>query len=282
MRLAHAVTPPHHRLPRVTAEDSRQAALARLVDQEGKRVFALARQVCGNVSDAEDLAQETFLAAYRALDQLADPDNPRPWLYAIARRACKRLRRRRAGEPARLESLDELLPHPAETIPDAALLAEGPHHDRLRTEARERVERAVAELPETFRMPLLLADVAELSLPEIAGVLGIKEATVKTRIHRARLKLRDVLAAGLPQRPIPPAEHSRRVCLDLLRARLEALDRRAPFPYSNAALCERCRAVLATLDLAAGACARLADGQMPPELRARILAAASPPDRSPL
>ena len=259
----------------MTAPESREAVLARLVDQEGKRVFALARQVCGNVSDSEDLAQETFLAAYRALDQLADPENPRPWLYAIARRACQRLRRRRAGEPAHVESLDELLPHPAETMPDASALDEqGPHRDRLRAEARERVERALAGLPETFRMPLLLADVAELSLPEIADVLGVKEATVKTRIHRARLKLRDVLAAGLPQRTTPPAEHSRRVCLDLLRARLEALDRRAPFPYSNAALCERCRAVLATLDLAAGACALLAGDEMPPELWTRILTAA--------
>ena len=58
-----------------------------------------------------------------------------------------------------------------------------------------------------------------------------------------------------------------------LALRHRPADRRAPFPYSNAALCERCRAVLATLDLASGACARLADGQMPPELRARILAA---------
>ncbi len=257
----------------MAVEISREALLTRLVDQEGHRILGLARQVCGNASDAEDLAQETFLSAYLALDQVADPENPRPWLYAIARRACQRLRRRRAGEPVRIESLDELLPRPAETIPDALLLEEGPHRDRLRAEARERVERAIADLPEAFRMPLLLADVAELSLAEIAGVLGLKEATVKTRLHRARLKLRDIVASGLPQRPAPPAEHSRRVCLDLLRARLEALDRRAPFPYSNTALCERCRAVLATLDLAIGTCAALVPGEMPAKLRDRILAA---------
>ena len=258
-------------------EGSHGAVLERLVDQEGPRVFALARRVCGDPGDAEDLVQETFLSAFRALGQLRDPDHPRPWLYAIARRACQRMQRRRTGEPGHVESLDELLPRPAETIPDEAVLAEGPHHDRLQAEARELVERVMAELPDAFRMPLLLADVAELSLSEIAAVLGLKEATVKTRIHRARLKLRDVLARGLPQRPAPAAGHaghSRRVCLDLLRARLEALDRRAPFPYSNDALCERCRAVFATLDFAADACAALSNGGMPPELRARILAAA--------
>ena len=245
--------------------------LSRLVDQEGPRVLALARRMCGNPSDAEDLVQETFLSAFRALDQLADPENPRPWLYAIARRACQRMRRHRAGQPEHVESFDELLPRPGETVPDVATLEEGPHHDRLRAEARELVEQAVTELPETFRMPLLLADVAELSLSEIAAVLGLKEATVKTRIHRARLKLREILARGLPQRPAPPADHSRRVCLDLLRARLEALDRRAPFPYSNEALCERCRTVLATVDFATGACAALVGDDVPPRLRARIL-----------
>ncbi len=254
---------------------AREATLTRLVDQEGRRVFAMARRVCGNTSDAEDLAQETFLSAYRSLDQLEDPDHPRPWLYAIARRACQRLRRRRSGEPERLESLEELLPRPSATMPDpVAFEGDGPLRDRVRAEARERVERALAKLPEAFRLPVLLADVAELSLPEIAQILGLKEATVKTRVHRARLKLRQVLADGLPQQPAPPAEHSRRLCLDLLRARLEALDRRAPFPFSNDALCERCRSVLATLDLAAGSCALLAADEMPPGLRARILAAA--------
>jgi RNA polymerase sigma-70 factor (ECF subfamily) len=252
--------------------ETRDAAVARALDEEGPRIHGLARRICADPSEAEDLVQETFLNAYRSWDQLADPANPRPWLYAIARRACQRMHRRHAGEPAHLEPLDELLPRPSKTVADLGA-AEGPHRDRLRAEAREIVERAIAGLPQSFRMPLVLADLAELSIPEIAVVLGVKEATVKTRIHRARLKLREALARGLPQRPAPAAEHARRVCLDLLRAKLEALDRRAPFPYSDAALCARCRAILSTLDLAAGACGALDERALPAALRARILAA---------
>lgn len=233
----------------------------------------MARRICGE-RDADDLVQDTFLNAFRAIDQLKDPANPRPWLYAIAHRACIRMRRRRSGEPARLETFEELLPQPGPTVPDIAALGMNPHRDRLRAEARELVERGIAALPEPFRVPLLLADIAELRLSEIAAILGLREATVKTRIHRARLKLRHLLAAGLPQRRAPPATHARRLCLDLLRARLAAFDQGAAFSYPNDALCERCRAVFATLDFAASTCAALARSAIPADLRARIVAAA--------
>jgi RNA polymerase sigma-70 factor (ECF subfamily) len=253
------------------------ADVADLVASEGPRLYGVARRLCGDPADAEDLVQETFLQAFRAWHQLTEPGNPRPWLYAIARHACQRMRRRRAGEPARLETigtLEELLPRPLPTVPDLAQLAAGPHADRVRSEAREIVEQAIGTLPQRFRMPLVLADIAELTSAEIARALGLAEATVKTRIHRARLRLRATLAAGLPQRPLPPEEHSRQVCLDLLQARLEAFDRNAPFPYSGQALCERCQAVIGSLDLARDTCASLGRGDLPPQLRERLLAAA--------
>ncbi len=255
------------------APPSRDARFAALFESEGPRVHALARRLCRG-RDADDLVQETFLNAFRALDQLEDPDHPRPWLFAIAHRACTRMRRRRAGEPERLETLDELLPTPQATIPDVDALQADPHRDRLRAEARETVERGLAELPEAFRLPLLLADVAELKIGEIAAILGIEEATVKTRIHRARLKLRAILAAGLPQRDAPPAPHARAACLDLLRARLAAFDQGVEFPFSKAAMCERCQSVFATLDLAASVCSTLDRDTIPDSLRDRILDAA--------
>ncbi|MCB9378613.1 MAG: sigma-70 family RNA polymerase sigma factor [Holophagales bacterium] len=252
--------------------ESRDVAIPRLVDQEGARLLAFARRYCGDGSEAEDLVQETFVQAFRAWDQLQDPSAARSWLYAIARRACQRMHRRRSGEPKDLETLEELMPRPASTVPDLAGDG-GPHAARLRSEARELVERALAELPEAFRLPLVLSDIAELTVAEIAQVLGLKEATVKTRLHRARLKLRAVLATGLPQREAAPPPHDRSVCLDLLRAKLEAMDRRAPFPYSSQALCERCRTLLGTLDLAGEACASLSGPELPPALRARVRAA---------
>ncbi len=256
-----------------SAAAQRDRDFTRLVDTEGARLLAFGRRFCGDGSDAEDLVQETFTQAYRAWDQLEDEANARAWLYTIARRACQRLHRRRSGEPERLEPLGELLPRPGETLPDLAPAGD-PHGDRVRAEAREIVERAVAALPAPFRQTLVLADLAELTSAEIAAVLGLKEATVKTRLHRARLKLRQALADGLPQRRAPLPAHGRRVCLDLLAAKLEAMDRRTPFPYSDAALCERCGTLLATLDLAGAACAAFGRGTLSPGLRERILASA--------
>ena len=254
----------------------RTAKVVALFENEAPRVHALARRICSG-RDADDLVQDTFLNAFRAIDQLEDPDNPRPWLFAIAHRACQRMRRLRAGEPRHLDSFEELLPQPEATLPDLPSLHRDPHNDRLRAEARELVEQGVAELPEDFRIPLLLADIAELKLAEIAAILDLPVATVKTRIHRARLKLREILARGLPQRPAaPPAhgDHTRDICLDLLRARLAAFDQGVAFPYSSTALCERCQAVFSTLDLAAQICGSLDRETMPPELRERLLAAA--------
>lgn len=261
--------------PLKTASGSgRSEKVVALFEKEGPRVHALARRICRG-RDADDLVQDTFLNAFRAIDQLEDPDNPRPWLFAIAHRACQRMRRRRAGEPQHLDSFDDLLPRPEATIPDLPALHAGPHDDRLRAEARELVERGISELPEAFRIPLLLADIAELKVSEIAAILDLEVATVKTRIHRARLKLRQVLAHGLPQRP-PSAgheDHSREACLDLLRARLAAFDQGVPFPYSSTALCERCQSVFSTLDLAASVCGALDRESLSPELKERLLAA---------
>lgn len=246
-----------------------------LFETEAPRVHALARRICSG-RDAEDLVQDTFLNAFRAIDQLEDPENPRPWLFAIAHRACQRMRRRRAGEPQHLDSFDELLPQPEATLPDLPGLHTDPHNDRLRTEARELVEQGISELPEAFRIPLLLADIAELKVSEIAAILDLQEATVKTRIHRARLKLREILARGLPQRPASPQahnDHSREICLDLLRARLAAFDQGVAFPYSSTTLCERCQAVFSTLDLAAEICGAIDRETLPKDLRERLLAA---------
>lgn len=258
-----------------TKSAGRSAKVVALFENEGPRVHALARRICSG-RDADDLVQDTFLNAFRAIDQLEDPENPRPWLFAIAHRACQRMRRLRAGEPKHLDSFDELLPQPTATIPDLAALDSDPHKDRLRAEAREMVEQGISELPEAFRIPLLLADIAELKVTEIAAILGLQEATVKTRIHRARLRLREILAHGLPQRPVGETGHdapSRETCLDLLRARLAAFDQGVAFPYSSTALCERCQAVFATLDFAASVCGTLDRESLSPELRDRLAAA---------
>lgn len=264
-------------------------AIPRLVDAHGGRLYGLGLRLCGNSEDARDLVQEIFLQAYRKWDQFEGRSDPSTWLYTIGARACQRMNRRRSGEPTRIETLSELLPAgeasipylpaaggaPRSPTPSGALAEalEDPLQEQVRREAREAIDRALAALPPDFRLALVLKDIAELSVAEVAEVLGIKEATVKTRVHRARLLLRRELAAVLPRRHATEEPgHERTVCLDLLRAKQEALDRGVPFPVPAESLCERCRALFATLDLARDTCQELARGRLPEELRERVLA----------
>ena len=248
-------------------------AIPRLLDRHGGQIYGLALRICGGREEAEDLVQETFLNAFRKWGAFEGRAEPSTWLYTIAVRACRRMQRKRSGEPRRIASLDELLPAGETAVP--ALPAaddEGPLAAQLRREAREAVEHALPRVPLPFRIPLVLKDVAEFSVPEVARVLGIKEATAKTRIHRGRLVLRRALAEALPRRVAPPPDHARRVCLDLLHAKQEALDRGVDFPLPRQELCSRCEALFATLDLSRDVCFDLGKGALPAAVRAMLLA----------
>jgi RNA polymerase sigma-70 factor (ECF subfamily) len=233
------------------------------------RLYRMALRMCGRAEDAEDLVQDTLLQGFRKWDQFEGRANPSTWLYTIASRLCQRRHRRRSGEPSRLESLSELLPSPHDPIP-ALASGDTPLEEHVRGEAERVIGEALARLPPQFRLPLVLVDIAELSTPEIARVLGLKDATVKTRIHRARLALRRAVVSRLPSRPAGPPDHDRAVCLDLLAAKQEALDRHAPFPFSSQALCARCRSLFATLDLGREICATVSGGELPESLAALI------------
>jgi RNA polymerase sigma-70 factor (ECF subfamily) len=247
------------------------AAVEELMESEGARIYALGLRLCRDRAAAEDLAQETFLQAFRKWDQFEGRSEPSTWLYTIAGRICQRWGRRRSGEPRQMESLSELLPSGEATV--AALPAGEPNalDKQLESETRARVDTALAGLPVKFRLPLVLKDIAELSTAQVAEVLGIKQATVKTRVHRARLALRKALAESLPRRQAAPPDHSRQVCLDLLQSKQEALDRGADFPVTPDELCTRCRSLFATLDLTYDACRYLGDIELPAELRQSIL-----------
>jgi RNA polymerase sigma-70 factor (ECF subfamily) len=242
------------------------------------RLYRMAMRMCGKREDAEDLVQDTLLQGFRKWGQFEQRSAPSTWLYTIAARLCQRRRRRRSGEPLRLEPLSELLPSPSDPVLALPAAGNGPLDEHLKREAERAVAAALAGLPEHVRLPLVLADIAELSTAEIARILGLKEATVKTRIHRARLMVRRVLLGRLSVRPAPPATHDRHMCLDLLRAKQEAMDRRAPFPFSSEELCDRCQAVFATLDLGRNVCRVLGGDALPESLRALIRTHHAEPD----
>jgi RNA polymerase sigma-70 factor (ECF subfamily) len=256
-------------------DPSSQEAIRRLFEENAGVIYGLGLRSCRSEADAEDLVQETFMRAYKGWDAFEGRSNPKTWLYTIAVRACQRMQRLRSGEPApgEMESLEALLPsHEGELVDLPA--GDGDALDgMIREETREAVERAIDSLPMPFRVVLVLKEIAGLSLAEVAQVLDMKEATAKTRVHRARLMLRKVLAEELPRRPA--GAHASEggpghVCLDLLRAKQDALDKGAPFPVDDDELCERCRSVFATLDLARKACVDIRHGRYPDSLQRLI------------
>lgn len=249
--------------------DAREG-VERLVAEHGGTLYGLGLRICGSPQAAEDMVQETFLDAYRGWKGFEGRSEVTTWLYTIARRACLRQHRPRAGQPSRMEPLEELEEGlPGADAPVADLSRVDPYSQSVRREARERVDRALAELPPDFRMALVLVDLAELSIAEVARVLDVPENTVKTRVHRARLRLRKAVEEGLPRREIP-TEGERNACLSMLQAKQEALDRGVELPIPGETLCERCKAVFATLDLSKEACRSIREGGLPEIVREHL------------
>jgi RNA polymerase sigma-70 factor (ECF subfamily) len=172
------------------------AAFETLVERYQQRVYGLARRLTGGEADAEEVLQETFVNAYRRLGGFRGDSAFSTWLYRIATNAALMLRRGRARRPT--EPLDPYLPRfdsrgrhardaeharaaDAESILDRARLA---RHAR----------RALDRLPERYRIPFVLRDLEDLPTPEVASVLGLSQALVRQRVHRARLRLRGYLS----------------------------------------------------------------------------------------
>jgi len=109
-----------------------------------------------------------------------------------------------------------------------------------------------------------------MSIQDVAAVLDLKPATVKTRLHRARLLIREELSKPLPHRPAKDVHPSESSCMDLLWAKQEALDQGVSFPIPGKELCDRCSSVFATLDLADEACHAIGDVQLPDDVRQKL------------
>lgn len=180
------------------------------------------------------------------------------------------MQRRRAGEPRRIEPLSKLLASGHEQHVDAAEMGESPLDYTIRREEADRLHAAISTLPVAFRLPLVLKELEGLTVREVAEILGLREATVKTRLHRARLTLgREVAAAGPPTGA--GATHTRQECADLLTAKLEAMARGVPFPIDNERICSACSSSLDALDRARDVCSGIPTHPLPAALRTSVL-----------
>jgi RNA polymerase sigma-70 factor (ECF subfamily) len=166
-----------------------QSAFAELVDRYHGEVYYLALRQLRQREDAEDLAQEAFLRAYRALAQY-DPTRPfGAWLYAITARLCIDAHRRRRVRPVSLTRPEEgtAAEEREWEIPDKT---EGPEAQAERRDEAIRLSVLVDRLPPDYRLAILLRHSQDLSYDEIAAATGVPLGTVKARIHRARNQLR--------------------------------------------------------------------------------------------
>lgn len=173
---------------RVKRGDS--AAFAELVDKFKQPVINLAYRTLHDLTEAEDLAQNVFVQVYKSAARYEPSAKFSTWLFTITRNLCLNEIRRRARHPA--DSLDqpaaEMDDHPLRQVEDKGVAS--PPEQLLRGELEEKVERALAELPENQRTALLLCRQEELSYEEIAEVLGCSLSATKSLIHRARETLK--------------------------------------------------------------------------------------------
>ena len=159
------------------------------------RIYNLARRMLGNDADAEDVTQDVLLQVVRKLDTFRGDAQISTWLHRVTVNAALAHRQKRANRQKYEagEAADEILETAA---PDTAVRRwnVSPEDPVLAAEQHAVIERAIKELPEPFRDVYLLADVEGLPNAEIGEMLGLSVAAVKSRLHRARMRMRDLLA----------------------------------------------------------------------------------------
>ena len=178
----------------ILAGDSRQ--FHQLIRPYERSLYVMALSMLRNEADAEDAAQEACLKAYRNLASFRADSKFSTWLISITLNVARnRLRRNRL---AQMESLD--IPPEQDGHVSPALLRdwrEVPSEALERAEVRQILRKAIVALPEIYREVFLLRDVEELSIKEAAQALGVSDAVVKVRLHRARTMLQKSLAPEL-------------------------------------------------------------------------------------
>jgi len=170
-------------------------AFARLVDVTSGHVYRIALQILGDDQDAEDVLQETYIKAYRSLPGFEGRSSLTTWLYRIAVNEALMIVRKRKPQTISVEantSFDAEAESESLQIVDFCCLPEG---ELLSSESRAFLDQAIQNLPDTLRVVFVMRDIEGLSIQETADSLGLSESNVKTRLLRARLRLRQELSA---------------------------------------------------------------------------------------
>jgi RNA polymerase sigma-70 factor (ECF subfamily) len=250
--------------------DSMERALALLQ----QTAFSFSMKVCGHREDAEDTAQETLLRTVPKLSQFDSPEALAVWLYKVARSRCLMSRRRSKFAPKQTLSLDDLLPDRSQLEALTTSREVGPEQQLLRAENREELQRAVLKIPPDYRMVLVLHDMEELSTDEVARITGLREGTVRVRLHRARVFLRNQLARKLKPPTRSKQQPSAR-CKRLFALLSDYVDQQID-PSLCADVeghlgdCSPCKAYLASLEETVRRCQRHCTEELKAKVRAQV------------
>lgn len=165
------------------------SAFETLIRRHERRVFGLLLRMLGNVQEAEDVAQETFLNLHRHGHRFRSQSRFSTFLYRVAVNAALNRRRSLGRRRSRTEALERR----QEAGDDLPAAPRNPEDAAAGGQIQKQVQRAILTLPPHLRAPLVLFDIEGLSYAEVAGVMRVAEGTVKSRIHRARQALRERL-----------------------------------------------------------------------------------------
>ena len=160
------------------------SAFERIIVRYERRVLSLAWRLLGKQEDAQDASQEVFLRAFRYLHRFDSRRPFEPWLMKMAVNVCHDLGKKRQRQPEGLRD------------PDTVQATGSPHDDLHSEERRKILYQALQELPEKERAAIVLRDIEGLSTAEVAEILNSSEATVRSQICTARLKIRKAVERG--------------------------------------------------------------------------------------
>jgi RNA polymerase sigma-70 factor (ECF subfamily) len=245
-----------------------RAALEAFIERYQGRVLRFGLKMCRDSEDARDVAQETLLAAARTVGRFREASSPSTWLYTIARSFCIKKRRRSKFAPHSVVSLDGEAGEAAVSLPDPRRDPERELDDRRLAQA---LEEALGTLDPKYREILVLRDVEGLPAADVAEVTGLGIEAVKSRLHRARVQVRERLAPLLGRIPTAPT------CPDILQQFSRHLEDEID-PATCAAMerhlsaCPRCEGVCRSLKRVLSLCRSSQVSEVPSDLQDSVRA----------
>jgi RNA polymerase sigma-70 factor (ECF subfamily) len=176
------------------------AAMEEIVSRYENSIFTFGLKMCGQIQDAEDIVQETFLNAFRYLDGFRQETKLKNWLFKIASSACIKKRRKKKCEPDHELSLDAFPIDGVNTTYQIPDWSNDPSDAFMRGEMKQIMDEAIQALPHKNKLVFNLRDIEGFSTKETADILDISVESVKTRLHRARRFLREKIARAYKER----------------------------------------------------------------------------------